>query len=66
MKKKILERLQEITDIADMPDKEFIEYYTAKYPNCNPDISRYVQAAKLGHIIGLIEMLKIKVECDTL
>lgn len=66
MNEKIAERLQEIIDIADMPDKEFIEYYTAKYPNCNPDISRYVQAAKLGHITGLIEMLKIKVECDTL
>ena len=66
MNEKIAERLQEIIDIADMPDKEFVEYYTAKYPNCNPDISRYVQAAKLGHITGLIELLKVKVECDTL
>ena len=66
MKEKILERLQEIIDIAEMPDKEFVEYYTAKYPNCNLDIAKYVQAAKLGHITGLIEMLKIKVECDTL
>ena len=66
MKEKILERLQEIIDIAEMPDKEFVEYYTAKYPNCNPDISRYVQAAKLGHITGLIELQKVKVECGTL
>ena len=66
MNEKIVNRLQEIIDIADMPDNEFVEYYTAKYPNCNPDIAKYVQAAKLGHITGLLELLKVKVECNTL
>lgn len=67
MEEKIIAFVQNVIDIAHMPDKEFIEYYKNRFPNTEGvDLVNHTIAAKLGHISGLLEILINKIEVGTL
>ena len=59
----LIAKIDEIQEVAEMEDEEFIEYFHKTLPNNNiENLAKRLYPAKVGMIRALITELKIKIE----